>query len=94
MNKLKTVLFVILLAVLVDFALENRSSTQDLKLFGFTLGQAPTYLLAYASVAVGLVLGWVGHAFRAEKHNGAGPPEAPAREEPPEPGPQMPGQDS
>ena len=93
MNKLKTVLFVILLAVLVDFALENRGSTQDLKLFGFTLGQAPTYLLAYASVAVGLVLGWVGHAFRARNKRRRAA-QAPAREEPPQPGPQMQGQDS
>ncbi|MGA7579564.1 MAG: hypothetical protein ACLQUW_09330 [Desulfobaccales bacterium] len=90
MNKLKTVLFVILLAVLVDFALENRGSTQDLKLFGFTLGQAPTYLLAYASVVVGLVLGWVGHAFRARNKRRRAA-QAPGREEPPQPGPEMPG---
>ena len=64
MNRFKTVLFLILIAILVDFALENRGSTQDLKLFRFSLGQAPTFLLAYASVAVGLVLGWVGHVFR------------------------------
>jgi uncharacterized integral membrane protein len=63
-NRFKTVLFVILIAILLDFAVENRGLTQDLKLFRFTLGQAPTFLLAYASVAVGLVLGWVGHVFR------------------------------
>ncbi len=67
MSRIKTVLFVILIAMLVDFALENRGLTQDLKLFRFTLGQAPTFLLAYASVAVGLVLGWVGHVFRVRK---------------------------
>ena len=87
MSRFKTVLFVILIAILLDFALENRGLTQDLKLFRFTLGQAPTFLLAYASVAVGLVLGWVGHVFRVRnKRRWAA--RAPAQEEQAQPGPQ------
>ena len=87
MNRFKTVLFVILIVILLDFALENRGLTQDLKLFRFTLGQAPTFLLAYASVAVGLVLGWVGHVFRVrnKRRQAAG---APAQEGQAQPGPQ------
>jgi len=86
-NRLKTVLFVILIAILVDFALENRGSTQDLKLFRFTLGQAPTFLLAYASVAVGLVLGWVGHVFRVRNKRRRAA-QAPPQEKQDQPGPQ------
>jgi uncharacterized integral membrane protein len=87
MNRLKTVLFVILIAVLADFALENRGSTQDLKLFRFTLGQAPIFLLAYASVAVGLVLGWVGHVFRVRNKRRRAA-QAQAQQEQAQPGPQ------
>ncbi|MGO9621231.1 MAG: hypothetical protein ACLPT6_07490 [Desulfobaccales bacterium] len=87
MSRIKTVLFVILIAMLVDFALENRGLTQDLKLFRFTLGQVPTFLLAYASVAVGLVLGWVGHVFRVRK-NRRWAAQAAAKEEQAHPGPQ------
>jgi len=86
-SRFKTVLFVILIAILLDFALENRGLTQDLKLFRLSLGQAPTFLLAYASVAVGLVLGWVGHVFRVRnKRRGAA--QAPAQKEQAQPGPQ------
>lgn len=87
MNRLKTVLFVILIMILVDFALENGGSTQELKLFRFTLGQAPIFLLAYASVSVGLVLGWVGHVFRARNKRRRAAQAAP-QEKPAQPGPQ------
>jgi uncharacterized integral membrane protein len=86
-SRFKSVLFAILIAILLDFALENRGLTQDLKLFRFTLGQAPTFLLAYASVAVGLVLGWVGHVFR-ERNKRRRAARAPAQEEQAQPGPQ------
>jgi len=86
-SRCKTVLFVILIAILLDFALENRGLTQDLKLFRITLGQAPTFLLAYASVAVGLVLGWVGHVFRV-RNKRRRDARAPAQEEQAQPGPQ------
>lgn len=64
MSKLKTVLLIILVAVLVDFAVENPQPPPDLKLFKFVLGQVPTYLLAYLCLALGLVVGWTAHALR------------------------------
>ena len=67
MNKFKMILLLIVLVVLVDFALENPAPTQELKLFRFALGQAPTYLLAYGGVVVGLLVGWLGHALRTRK---------------------------
>ena len=67
MNKLKLVLLIILVAVLVDFAAENPLPRLELKLFKFSLGQVPTFLLAYIGLALGLVLGWVGHALRVRK---------------------------
>ncbi|MFZ0051090.1 MAG: hypothetical protein WAK96_04900 [Desulfobaccales bacterium] len=90
MSRWKTVLFVILIAILLDFALENRGLTQDLKLFRFTLGQAPIFLLAYVSVAVGLVLGWVGHVFRVRNKRRRAA-RASAQEEQAQPGPQTQG---
>ncbi len=67
MNKFKMILLLIVLVVLVDFALENPAPTQELKLFKFALGQAPTFLLAYGGVVVGLLVGWLGHALRIRK---------------------------
>ena len=67
MNKLKLVLLIILVAVLVDFAAENPLPRLELKLFKFSLGQVPTFLLAYISLALGLVMGWVGHVLRVRK---------------------------
>jgi hypothetical protein len=64
MSKLKTVLLIILVAVLVDFAVENPQPPPDLKLFKFVLGPVPTYLLAYLCLALGLVVGWTLHALR------------------------------
>ena len=67
MNKLKLVLLIILVAVLVDFAAENPLPRLELKLFKLSLGQVPTFLLAYISLALGLVMGWVGHVLRIRK---------------------------
>ena len=67
MNKLKLVLLIILVAVLVDFAAENPLPRLELKLFKFSLGQVPTFLLAYIGLALGLVMGWVGHVLRVRK---------------------------
>ena len=67
MPKLKTVLLIILIAVLVDFAVENPQPHPDLKLFKFVLGQVPAYLLAYICLALGLVVGWTAHAWGASK---------------------------
>ncbi len=54
MNKLKLVLLIILVAILVDFAAENPLPRLELKLFKFSLGQVPTFLLAYIGLALGL----------------------------------------
>ena len=67
MNKLKLVLLIILVAILVDFAAENPLPRLELKLFKFTLGQVPTFLLAYIGLALGWVAGWVGHVLRVRK---------------------------
>ena len=67
MNKLKLVLLIILVAILVDFAAENPLPRLELKLFKFSLGQVPTFLLAYISLALGLAMGWVGHVLRVRK---------------------------
>jgi hypothetical protein len=67
-HKFKLVLYVILVVILVDFALENKAlPPPDLKLFTFTLGRIPTFLLAYVSLALGLVVGWFGHLVRVRK---------------------------
>ncbi len=68
MNKFKMILLLIVLVVLADFAWENKAlQPQELKLFTFTLGQIPTFLLAYISLALGLIVGWLGHALRIRK---------------------------
>jgi hypothetical protein len=66
-NKFKLVLLLIVIVVLVDFALENPLPRLELKLFKISLGQVPTFLLAYISLALGVVLGWFGHALRTRK---------------------------
>jgi hypothetical protein len=67
-HKFKLVLSVILVVVLVDFALENKAlPVPELKLFTFTLGRLPIFVLTYISLALGLGAGWVGHALRVRK---------------------------
>ena len=68
MKKFKMILLLIGLVVLADFAWENRTtSPPELKFFTFSLGQVPIFLLAYVALAVGWLVGWVGHAFRIRK---------------------------
>ena len=62
------ILLLIVLVVLADLAWESKAlPPQELKLFTFTLGQIPTFLLAYISLFLGLLVGWVGHALRIRK---------------------------
>lgn len=62
------ILLLIVLVVLADFAWENKAlQPQGLKLFTFNLGQLPAFLLAYISLALGLIVGWLGHALRVRK---------------------------
>ena len=68
MKKFKMILLLIGLVVLADFAWENRAvSPSELKLFTFSLGQVRVFLLAYIALALGWLVGWMGHAFRTRK---------------------------
>jgi uncharacterized integral membrane protein len=67
MAKLKLVILVILAIVLVDFAMENRQPVPELTLFKQQLATIPTYLLAYGSLVLGLVIGWTAHGLRIRR---------------------------
>ena len=68
MKKFKKTLLLIGLVVLADFAWENRTlPPPELKLFTLSLGQVPTFLLAYIALAVGWLLGWISLALRIRK---------------------------
>jgi uncharacterized integral membrane protein len=67
MAKLKLVILIILAIVLVDFAVENAQPVPELKLFKFQLAVIPTYLLAYISLGLGLVIGWAAHGLRIRR---------------------------
>jgi len=67
MAKLKLAILIILAIVLVDFALENSLPAPMLKLFKYQLVAVPTYLLAYISLALGLLIGWVAHGLRIRR---------------------------
>jgi hypothetical protein len=67
-NKFKMFLLLIVLVVLADFAWENKAlPLLQLKLFTFTLGQIPAFLLAYIGLALGWLVGWSGHMLRVRK---------------------------
>jgi uncharacterized integral membrane protein len=67
MTKLKVVFLIILVVVLVAFAVENAQPSPVIKLFKFQLGELPTFLLAYLSLAVGIIIGWVAHTMRLRR---------------------------
>jgi uncharacterized integral membrane protein len=67
MRKLKVVLLIILAVVLLDFAIENAQPAPAIKLFKFQLGELPSFLLTYLSLAVGVVIGWVAHGLRLRR---------------------------
>ena len=67
MSRLKVVLLVILAVVLADFAFENAQPAPAIKLFKFQLGELPSFLLIYLSLAVGVVIGWVAHGLRLRR---------------------------
>ena len=67
MRKLKMVLLIILAVVLADFAFEDAELAPALKLFKFQLGELPSFLLTYLSLAVGMVIGWVAHGLRIRR---------------------------
>ena len=67
MGKLKVVLLIVLVVVLVDFAVENAQPAPAIKFFKFQLGELPSFLLTYLSLAVGMVIGWVAHGLRIRR---------------------------
>ena len=67
MSKLKVVLLIVLAVVLVDFAFENAQPAPAIKFFKFQLGELPSYLLIYLSLAVGALIGWVAHGLRLRR---------------------------
>jgi len=67
MSKFKVVLLIILVVVLVDFAVENAQPAPAIKIFKFQLGELPSFLLTYLSLAVGMVIGWVAHGLRIRR---------------------------
>jgi uncharacterized integral membrane protein len=67
MSKLKVVLLIVLVVVLVDFAVENAQLAPAIKVFKFQLGELPSFLLTYLSLAVGMLIGWVAHGLRIRR---------------------------
>ena len=67
MSKLKVVLLIILAVVLADFAFENAQPAPAIKLFKFQVGELPSFLLTYLSLAVGVLIGWVAHGWRIRR---------------------------
>ena len=67
MSKFKVVLLIILAVVFVDFAFENAQPAPAIKLFKFQLGELPSFLLTYLSLAVGVLIGWVVHGLRLRR---------------------------
>ena len=67
MSKFKAVLLIILTVVLADFAFENAQPAPAIKLFKFQLGELPSFLLTYLSLAVGVLIGWVAHGLRLRR---------------------------
>ncbi|HZE20976.1 MAG TPA: hypothetical protein VE082_02895, partial [Desulfobaccales bacterium] len=57
----------IVVAVLVIFAVGNSQPTPEIKFLKYQLGVLPTFLLAYISLAVGLIVGWVSHSLRIRR---------------------------
>jgi uncharacterized integral membrane protein len=67
MAKLKLATLIILVILLVAFAVENAQPVPEIKLFKFPLAVIPTFLLAYISVALGLVIGWAAHGLKIRR---------------------------
>jgi uncharacterized integral membrane protein len=67
MSKFKAVLLIILAVVLADFAFENAEPAPAIKIFKFQLGELPSFLLVYLSLALGMLIGWVAHGLRIRR---------------------------
>jgi hypothetical protein len=71
MTKLKGFLFLLLGALLVDFAVENALPSPALKLIKFDLGKLPIFVMVYGSLAIGFLGGWLGHVLKAKRQKRA-----------------------
>jgi hypothetical protein len=71
MTKFKALIFLLLGALLVDFALENALSSPTLKLVKFDLGKLPVFLLVYGSLLTGFIGGWLGHVLKVKRRKRA-----------------------
>ncbi len=71
MTKLKGILLLLLGALLLDFALENAHTSPSFKLFKFELGNLPIFLVVYASLGLGFIGGWLGHAIKVRRRKRA-----------------------
>lgn len=68
MAKFKLAILIVLAIILVIFAYENSSPAPTLVLFKHQLvDKVPTYLLAYISLALGVLIGWVSHGLRIRR---------------------------
>ncbi len=67
MSKLKVALLIVLAVILADLAIENTQPHPAIRFFKYELGHLPTYLLAYLSLGLGIVIGWTAHALRIRK---------------------------
>jgi hypothetical protein len=71
MTKLKGLLFLLLGALLVDFAVENALPSPVFKLIKFDLGKLPMFAIVYGSLAIGFLGGWLGHVLKAKRQKRA-----------------------
>ena len=71
MTKLKGFIFLLLGALLLDFAVENALPSPALKLIKFDLGKLPIFVLVYGSLGIGFLGGWLGHVLRAKRQRRA-----------------------
>jgi len=71
MTKLKGFIFLLLGALLLDFAVENALPSPVLKLIKFDLGKLPIFVIVYGSLGIGFLGGWLGHVLRAKRQKRA-----------------------
>jgi uncharacterized integral membrane protein len=68
MNKVKSIAFLILFALVVLFTYENWVHPEPtIKFLTFTFPSIPYVLVIYASLLIGFVAGWLVHARRVKK---------------------------
>lgn len=88
MTKLKILFWLLLVALLVTFALENALPGPQLKFLRLELGHPPVSLVMYGAFIVGFLSGWLAHVLKVRKKKRAASaqekseyPEAPHQEQ-------------